>query len=340
MKIEMGESLFYSWLRHVKECQIVQTNWKVSPQWILSDEEKLETLMDEASSFFNQKYGYEIFKKNASLSQIIRQSECDAIGISVHEGVNQYFAVDVAFHKDGLNYLTRSETVMKVIAKSIRTAICIHGFFQAQEAEIIFASPKIQPAILNDLTPCINDVNQLFAKHNLNYTFRLIANDDFNSTVLQPILLMSNGIADTSELFIRSYQMFTMFATANSKHNESPKQPRVQSTKSIVYHDTSIYKELKVGQIAQTVLRRLLEQGAADENELTCLQDLEYCKKTFHLNYPLLVNVGKSYDRVRYYANSLTIRGTEYVMCSQWVERPENNDRPYLIKWIEEHSTK
>ena len=30
MKIEMGESLFYSWLRHVKECQIVQTNWKVS----------------------------------------------------------------------------------------------------------------------------------------------------------------------------------------------------------------------------------------------------------------------------------------------------------------------
>ena len=30
MKIEMGESLLYSWLRHVKECQIVQTNWKVS----------------------------------------------------------------------------------------------------------------------------------------------------------------------------------------------------------------------------------------------------------------------------------------------------------------------
>jgi len=32
MKIEMGESLLYSWLRHVKECQIAQTNWKVSPK--------------------------------------------------------------------------------------------------------------------------------------------------------------------------------------------------------------------------------------------------------------------------------------------------------------------
>lgn len=41
MKIEMGESLFYSWLRHVKECQIVQTNWKVSSQWSLSDADEL-----------------------------------------------------------------------------------------------------------------------------------------------------------------------------------------------------------------------------------------------------------------------------------------------------------
>ena len=33
MKIEMGESLIYSWLRHEKLCQLVQTNWKVSPFW-------------------------------------------------------------------------------------------------------------------------------------------------------------------------------------------------------------------------------------------------------------------------------------------------------------------
>ena len=33
MKLEMGESLFYSWLRHVKGCQIVQTNWKISSSW-------------------------------------------------------------------------------------------------------------------------------------------------------------------------------------------------------------------------------------------------------------------------------------------------------------------
>jgi len=39
MKIEMGESLFYSWLRHAKECQIVQTNWTTSGKWELYHEE-------------------------------------------------------------------------------------------------------------------------------------------------------------------------------------------------------------------------------------------------------------------------------------------------------------
>lgn len=36
MKIEVGESLLLSWLQHIKECQIVQTNWKASNKWQLS----------------------------------------------------------------------------------------------------------------------------------------------------------------------------------------------------------------------------------------------------------------------------------------------------------------
>ena len=34
MKIDIGESLVYSYLRHVKNCTIVQTNWKPSGNWI------------------------------------------------------------------------------------------------------------------------------------------------------------------------------------------------------------------------------------------------------------------------------------------------------------------
>lgn len=37
MKIEIGESLILSWLKHVKECQVVQTNWKASYKWELKN---------------------------------------------------------------------------------------------------------------------------------------------------------------------------------------------------------------------------------------------------------------------------------------------------------------
>ena len=56
MKIEMGESLFYSWLRHVKECHLVQMNWKVSSQWDLLHEQELEKLEQDYFIFSTKKY--------------------------------------------------------------------------------------------------------------------------------------------------------------------------------------------------------------------------------------------------------------------------------------------
>jgi len=64
MKIEIGESLFYSWLRHVKECQVVQLNWKSSLSWPLQNEDKLKDLMKITDTHYQSKYGYNIYKKS------------------------------------------------------------------------------------------------------------------------------------------------------------------------------------------------------------------------------------------------------------------------------------
>lgn len=54
MKIEMGESLFYSWLRHVKECQIVQTNWTNSSRWDILHKDELELIKHRTETFFQK----------------------------------------------------------------------------------------------------------------------------------------------------------------------------------------------------------------------------------------------------------------------------------------------
>ena len=134
MKIEMGESLFYSWLRHVKECQIVQTNWTTSGQWPLLHDDELEEIKSVTDNYFHEKYGYDIYKKTASLSQLLQQAESDAIGIAVQDGSNKVFAVDVAFHGAGLNYGDRVSTIQKIIRKYLRTAMCIYGYLDTSTA--------------------------------------------------------------------------------------------------------------------------------------------------------------------------------------------------------------
>lgn len=338
----MGESLFYSWLRHVKECQMVQTNWKVSPQWNLRHEDEIFLMMNSVDEHFRSKYGYDIFKNNNSLLQVIKQGECDVLGVSVENQICKYYAVDVAFHTNGLNYGEKNVTIMKVISKSIRTAMCLYGYFEDKNAEVIFASPKINPALLNELAHCIDDLNILFKMNGFGFTVRVIANEDFNSSVLQPILLISEGVSDTSELFIRSYQMFTMFSDSTRKTKEKRSEP---SRKSSGYSNSDInnlienseYKDMSVGLIARKILRRMLENNKASKAEVELMQTLDYSKDTFHLRFPLLARADGNVDNKRYYATPSNIYGEEYRICNDWYEQENNNDKPYLIKWIEDH---
>ncbi len=211
MKVEMGESLFYSWLRHIRRCQIVQTNWKPSSQWKPKNENTMELLMTRAAKSFYEACGYSVFKKTYSFSQLVRQAEIDALGISLcAEGMHVY-AIDVAFHEGGLIYGTRQETAMKVVMKCLRAAMCLQVFFDASEGDIIFASPKINKPLLEDIKSCLVTVDTLIKEFDLNYNVRVLANDDFKSEVIKPVLTLSNAVADTSELFLRSYQLHRMF---------------------------------------------------------------------------------------------------------------------------------
>ena len=336
MKIEMGESLFYSWLRHVKGCQIVQTNWKVSSQWSLSNAEALERMMKVVDNHYAQKYGYAIFKKNSSLSQLLQQGECDVLGVVIHPEETTYYAVDVAFHEAGLNYGSRDITVMKVLEKYARSAFCLRGYLNTNVAEIIFASPKINPSVLSGIEPCINEMNTMFNGNGYHYNFRIIANEQYNDLVLKPILLASNEVADTSELFLRSYQMYKMFSNETNSRRITTQKTVGESD----YTETDVYKELKIGQLAKKILGPMLSEGYATDEEIAAMQTLEYSKRNFDLQYPLLVEESSDFEHVRYYTQPIFIKGKRYRMCSQWFERPANNDRPYLLKWIERHQLK
>ena len=159
------------------------------------------------------------------------------------------------------------------------------------------------------------------------FRFRIISNQDFSELVLYPILMVSDGVADTTELFLRSYQMLTLF---EKKSLSGAKEKKEEQDIGRGYHRDT-YGELKIGQLVQI--------GAVTDDELLRLRNKEYSRKGLHLNFPLLVKEQEEFDPARYYKEAVIIRGEKYMLCSQWSESPENNDRPYLIKWMEEHSS-
>lgn len=328
MKIEMGESLMYSWLRHVKECKIVQTNWKTSPQWEMFHKDELEHLMAQYDRHFSDKHNLSMFKKN-SLKQLIGQAEADVIGMAFSEGRQCIYAIDVAYHESGLNYGSKDETITRVIKKCIRTVLCLYGYFDIKEGEVIFASPKINPVIMNTLVPLIGELDALTKELGLGFKMRLLANDDFNTAVLQPILLVSSdGVSDTSELFLRSVQMYRMFSG-------KPKQKTL--SEETVSEANGAYSEMKIGKIVNTIFRSLLASGQIDDDIIKSLQTPEYSRNVLHLQYPALVSGKMEFDRLRYYSAPVLINGQEYFICSQWFESDNNNDRPYLLAWLSDY---
>ncbi len=211
MKLEMAESLFYSWLKHEKQCPIVQTNWKPSQTWKRENENKLKQIKMATDKYFQKYHNYNISKKDTSttkISQMLKQAEIDALGISFHNAaIKDIYAVDVAFHEAGLNY--GKDTIPRIIKKCVRSAMCLYGYFNINKGTVIFASPKINPTLVESLNKCIEELQQTLTHIGFNFEFRIIANDEFKTQILDPVINMD--IEDTNELFVRSMQLFKMF---------------------------------------------------------------------------------------------------------------------------------
>ena len=137
MKIEIGESICYSYLRHVKQCWVAQTNWTVSDHWA-----KYRTDDELAAMFLSMKERFDrdgkVFKKTTGAAQFLNQGEIDVVGVDQQGGVH---AMEVAFHERGLNYGGGPDD--RVLKKLLRTVMILKAYQPPRtKFNIYFVSPK------------------------------------------------------------------------------------------------------------------------------------------------------------------------------------------------------
>ena len=199
MKIEMGESLMQSYLKHIKGCLITQTNWKTLRSWKKSNEDKAKAKFEKIKKEYPN-----IFSEKTKFEKMLNQAELDVIGIAN----DKIYMVEIAFHEQGLRYGNDDNKVRdRVLKKMIRAYLIWKIYFSNYSCEIIFASPKVNPSPDGLLNECFSKL----AKDNFykedKVEFKYLSNKKFKDEILLPTLETLKSDSDTSELFLRSAKL-------------------------------------------------------------------------------------------------------------------------------------
>ncbi|WP_346678729.1 hypothetical protein [uncultured Brachyspira sp.] len=199
MKIEMGESLMQSYLKHIKGCFMTQTNWKTLRSWKKSNEDKAKAKFEKIKKEYPN-----IFSEKTKFEKMLNQAELDVIGIAN----DKIYMVEIAFHEQGLRYGNDDNKVRdRVLKKMIRAYLIWKIYFSNYSCEIIFASPKVNPSPDGLLNECFSKL----AKDNFykedKVEFKYLSNKKFKDEILLPTLETLKSDSDTSELFLRSAKL-------------------------------------------------------------------------------------------------------------------------------------
>lgn len=331
MKLEIGESLGYSFLRHVKGCWLVQTNWKASEHWdehrLLSDDD-----LEQAFSAMREKFDKEgsVFKGTQSGKQFLKQAEVDVLGVGLNRDI---YAVEVAFHENGLQYGSRSETLDRVLKKMLRTKFLLDAYQLTDgKQHIYFASPKVHRSVELGLAEVFDRLKQEYPK----VKWQLLTGEVFVSKLLVPTLKEAKDVADTSELFVRSAKLLDLGgllhigSEASSLHLETPSAP--QNPES---------KPGRIQPLVQDLMQTLLDDfpSLLTESDRSNLTDKDYCRNKLGLK-----TAGR--ELLRQHSEGTVINGHRRyyskvyagrcLVTSEWWKQDHRHNAEALLRWVEE----
>lgn len=319
MKIEIGESLACSYLRHVERCWLVQANWKAPEHWgrRLADAD-LEALFAEMRRRFDPDGA--VFKQTKDAAQFLKQGEIDVVGVGQQGGVH---AMEVAFHEAGLNYGSTAETKNRVLKKMLRTLLILRAHHPPQTPlHIYFLSPKVNPAVQKPLEEAFVALRMAHP----DVDWRLRTNDDFVNRIVKPTLENASDVADSSELFVRSAKLLDLAGLLRSTQDEE--DPDEDDD------DEGADNIGEVQPLVRALMRTLLVARPAllSDAEKSNLQDNVYCKRGLRLRIGNFALIRREALKKRYWAG----RYGGFYVCSEWGKSYHCANAKSLLAWVED----
>lgn len=305
MKIEIGESLVYSYLRHVKGCWLVQTNWKASAKW---DKGRTDAELEMDFESVRDRFDLDgsVFGGTKGVGQLLQQAEIDVVGMVLDGDI---YALEVAFHEGGLDYGGEIETKNRVLKKLLRAYMVLKAYHESDTRfHIYFASPKVNARVQATLEGVLGELRFEFPE----VDWDIITNEDFSDRMVRDTLESAEATSDSTELFVRSVKLLEL------GHSVPPKQSRRVAENN----DRRSGSQVRVQPLIRKLMSTLLDEYPTllSEFDLSNLMDAEYCKNDFGMaiGHPLL----RRQEEGRYISGHSRywkrVYGGRFYVCSEW----------------------
>ena len=217
MKLDICESLVYSYLRHIKKCQVTQINWKPSGNWAI-DKDLYNSASAEYERIQQHKLFYQIFKTDFDAT--LSQTELDVLGIDANGTI---YVANTAFNENGVHYGSKTDTRNRVVKNLLRAHLALSCYFPKNRHVLMFCSPKVLASTDEVIRFYFNVLDREFTSRQTKFIY--LANDAFRDKVLMETLDATQHEFDTSELFLRSFRLLTAYTGETQEEPEMRNEP-------------------------------------------------------------------------------------------------------------------
>lgn len=266
MKIEICEQMVHSWLLNHHLCQIVQTNWSISPLRNISQKEidDAHTFMKDIQDGLNALLEDEIKaalqasvdedmeetmandedvvakkpkkKKKTTLKKlnIIKKStagqfirQCEIDVAGIRLIDNE---IDRVFLIDTAFHkqgLGYHDVVATVIKKIVRAVlVAVLIFGEKVNVTVGFAAPECRPAVQANIDKVVNMLRGLLGSKYAKITIEMYLNNDFTNQIYGPLKQKTKDLNNDNDLFMRALNLI------QSAEKYAPKPPSPAPKKS------------------------------------------------------------------------------------------------------------
>lgn len=355
MKIEICEQMIQSWLNNIKGCEIVQTNWTISPLKEITKTEidEIKILMEDIQNKLNN--GLLTSETLNALQQSADEDAIDEYNIEVNDSSEnnrtkkstkvkklnifkkskpkqfiyqcEIDVVGVKFN-DGIAesiYLVDSAFHKGGLGYHDAVATVVKKIIRAVLVSVIIFGTNV-PVNIIFTSPKCNPKLKGEVENVINGLKTIISKDYSNIK----IDLYLNELF-TQEIYLPLKNKIDQLNNDNDLFMRALNLTSVAesyfTTTTISAPSTLSPTHTSKGtneKIVFEILNQIIKDGKMSSTLLNDLQIPNFANKTFKIStYPILIKesnfIYSGYEKSRFYKKTITISGDKYLVCSQWI---------------------